>query len=156
MWWPLTWNHVCINFWMYPHSWQSLINADIFSYTSAYLTALPFSPPNTNKNRTWFWGFASISTFVWVQDQDVGESAWFKKKKNFLDKSRVVWLIRCSFIHLSSCFTSGVLVIPLQQDSSSSNFITAHMGTLWFISGPDEMQKLALRWEIKSRISYPF
>ena len=79
-----------------------------------------------------------------------------KKKKNFLDKSRVVWLIRCSFIHLSSCFTSGVLVIPLQQDSSSSNFITAHMGTLWFISGPDEMQKLALRWEIKSRISYPF
>lgn len=120
------------------------------------LLTLPFSPPNTNKNRTWFLRFASISTFVWVQEQDVGESAWLKKKKNFLDKSRVVWLIRCSFIHLSGCFTSGVLVIPLQQDSSSSNFITAHMGTLWFISGPDEMQKVPLRWEIKSRISYPF
>lgn len=79
-------------------------------------------------------------------------------KDSFLDKSRVVWLIRtrCSFIHFSSYFTSGVLVIPLQRDFSSSNFITAHTGILWFISRPDEMQKLPLCWEIKNRISYPF
>lgn len=99
-----------------------------------------------------------VSALFWVQEQDIEESAWFFQKLLFLDKSRVVWLIRRrrSFTHSSSCFTSGVLVIPLQLDSSSSNFITTHMEMLWFISRPDEMQKLPLRWEVKSRISYPF
>lgn len=149
------WNCVCPNFWMCPHIWQSLINAHIFSYKSAYLTDLVFSPPiltNTGPN----FCVLQVTALFYEFSSKMLENLLDLKK--YIDKSRVVWLIRIrrSFIHFSSCFTSGVLVIPLQQDSSSPNFITAHMGMLGFTSGPDEMQKLPLHWEIKSRISYHF
>lgn len=136
----------------------------IFLSTSQHilLTLLSSFLTNTDKYRTWFLYFSSISTFLWVQEQDVRESAWFLKT-SFLGKSRGVWLIgiRCSFVHFSSCCTSGVLVIPLPHLICEIE-ILPHL--IWLQLIQDAMiykqawwsAEAATCWEIKNRISYPF
>lgn len=112
-----------------------------------------FPPPNTNKNRDLVFWVLQVSAFLFEYKSKMLENLLDLKKKNktknFLDKSRVVWLIiRChSFI---SPVASHLVFLLFHFNKILPHLILLQLiWGLWFISGSDEMQKVPLCWEIK-------